>query len=148
MENLNEDPQPSDATQNLQELPYSFPIGKSGDTLGSLFFTEPNFPVSLVYFIKDVKVGEIRGNHAHKKLYQVLICAAGSFKLVLTNSKQNFTFECNQSETAIFIPPGYWRVLSEFSKDGVCLVLASEKFDESDYIRDWASYLNWLGISK
>jgi hypothetical protein len=132
-------------SRNRKEIPYSFSIGNSRDFTGSIFFAEPSFPVSRIYFIKEVKHGETRGRHAHKELFQIFICINGSYKLKLSNAKQNFLFDCDRSDIAVFVPPGYWRELTDFSEDAICLVLASEKFDEGDYIRDWKSYLHWLG---
>jgi dTDP-4-dehydrorhamnose 3,5-epimerase-like enzyme len=94
------------------------------------------FVIQRVYYLYDVPSGAERGGHAHKKLKQFLIALSGSFDVLLDdgNKKKNITL--NRPDIGLLINPGIWRELKNFSSGSVCLVVASEIFDEEDYIRD------------
>jgi dTDP-4-dehydrorhamnose 3,5-epimerase-like enzyme len=113
---------------------------------GNLTFVEENrhipFQIKRVYYLYDVPGGEARGGHAHKQLQQFIIAASGSFDVVLDDSSSKERYHLNRSYYGLYIPPGMWRELDNFSSGSVCLVLASEYFDEQDYIRDYDDFKN------
>lgn len=99
------------------------------------------FEVKRVYYLYDVPSDSFRGGHAHKKLYQYLIPLSGSFEVVLKDGMEENTIVLNKPNKGLLIVPGIWREIINFSSGSVCLVLASEVFDEEDYIRDFKDYL-------
>lgn len=99
------------------------------------------FPIRRIYYLYDIPGGATRGGHAHKNLYQILVAASGSFNVVLDDGTHRQNVMLNQPDQALFIVPGIWRELEKFSSGSVCLVLASQKYDEEDYIRDYNSFL-------
>ena len=99
------------------------------------------FNVKRTYYLYDVPGGESRGGHAHKELSQLIIAASGSFTVTLDDGKVKRTFFLNRPYQGLYIIPGIWRTLDDFSSGSVCLVLASHKYDEADYIRDYNDYL-------
>jgi dTDP-4-dehydrorhamnose 3,5-epimerase-like enzyme len=113
-----------------------------------LTFIEQNrhvpFDIQRIYYLYDVPGGESRGGHAHRDLEQVAIAANGSFDLVLDDGEQRQTVHLNRSYYGIYIPPGVWRELENFSSGSVCLVLASEFYDEEDYIREYDAFLEYI----
>ena len=94
------------------------------------------FPIKRVYYLYDVPGGAVRGGHAHKDLQQVIIALSGSFDVVLDDGKQRHKMSLNRSYHGLYLPNMVWRELENFSSGAVCLVLASEIYLESDYIRD------------
>jgi hypothetical protein len=101
------------------------------------------FAVRRVYYLYDVPGGESRGGHAHRALQQVIIAASGSFEVQVDDGKTKRTFALNRPYIGVHLPPGLWRELSNFSSGAFCLVLASETFDEEDYIRDYQDYIKY-----
>jgi dTDP-4-dehydrorhamnose 3,5-epimerase-like enzyme len=101
------------------------------------------FDVKRVYYIYGMKSGEIRGRHAHKKLCQFLICVSGSIKIALDDGKSKRDIILNNPAQGLVVPPGCWRTM-EWLGDSVLLVLASENYDESDYIRNYGSFIDWV----
>ena len=114
------------------------------DNRGNLTFIEENrhipFEIKRVYYLYDVPGGEARGGHAHKQLQQFIIAANGSFDVVLDEGSSQERYHLNRSYYGLFIPSMVWRELDNFSSGSVCLVLASEYFDEQDYIRDYDGF--------
>lgn len=104
------------------------------------------FAVKRLYYLYDVPGGESRGGHAHRDLQQLIVAASGSFDVVLDDGKVKRRFTLNRPYQGLFIVPGIWRELENFSSGSVCLVLASEKYDEADYIRDYKDFLEWKRI--
>lgn len=100
------------------------------------------FEVKRVYFLYDVPGGESRGGHAHKELRQLIIAASGSFNVTLDDGNVKRTFTLNRPYQGLLIVPGIWRELDDFSSGSVCLVLASEVYEEIDYIRDYNEFIN------
>lgn len=101
------------------------------------------FGVKRVYYLYDVPSGESRGGHAHKALYQLIVAVSGSFAVTLDDGKDKKTFVLNRPCQGLYVVPGIWRTLDDFSGGAVCMVLASEKYDEGDYIRDHGEFLNY-----
>lgn len=115
------------------------------DPRGNLTFIEGNrhipFDVQRVYYLYDVPGGEARGGHAHYNLQQLIIAVAGSFDVVLDNGYERKTVACNRPFQGILMKSLVWRELNNFSSGAVCLVLASMKYEESDYIRDYEKFI-------
>ena len=101
------------------------------------------FSVKRVYYLYDVPGGESRGGHAHKALRQLIVAVSGSFSVTLDDGKDKKTFVMNRPYQGLLVVPGIWRTLDDFSSGAVCLVLASEKYDEADYLRDYEEFLNY-----
>lgn len=101
------------------------------------------FDIKRVYWTYDVPSGECRGGHAHKQLYQLLVAMSGSFKVVIDNGKESREVLLNHPWEGLLITPGIWRTLEDFSSGAVCMVLASELYDENDYIREYDDFVTW-----
>jgi|SRR3954449_6528306 hypothetical protein len=101
------------------------------------------FGVQRIYFLYDIPGGEGRGGHGHKNLQQLIVAASGSFDLIVDDGKVKRTFHLARPNFGLFLPAGLWRELTNFSSGSICLVLASEKYNEDDYIREYQQYLNW-----
>jgi len=116
------------------------------DKRGNLSVIESgqNIPFSIkrVYYLYDVPGGTKRGGHAHRKLEQLIIATSGSFDVVLHNGKKKESYTLNRSNMGLYIPKMIWREIENFSSGAVCLVLASEHYDESDYIRNFKEFKN------
>ena len=106
------------------------------------------FDVKRVYYIYDVPGGESRGAHALKELSQLIVAASGSFCVTLDDGRAKQTFFLNRPYQGLYVKPGIWRDLTDFSSGAVCMVLASKKYCEEDYIRDYDEYLETRGIRK
>lgn len=104
---------------------------------------EIGFVVNRVYWIRNVDEVSIRGSHAHKELWQCLIATSGSFEISLKNQAQTFNFKLTPDGGALVVPPGYWRTLTNFTKNAVCVVLASQHYSEADYIRNYEDFQIW-----
>lgn len=98
------------------------------------------FSVKRVYYLYDIPGGEVRGGHAHKKLQQLIIAASGSFDVIIDDGRNRKVIHLNRSNYGVHIIPGIWRELVNFSSGSVCLVLASEKYDEDDYLREYEDF--------
>ena len=101
------------------------------------------FEIKRTYYLYDVPGGESRGGHAHKELSQLIIAASGSFTVTLDDGNVKRTFQLNRPYQGLYVVPGIWRTLDDFSSGSVCLVLASHKYDEADYIRDYNDFINY-----
>ena len=123
-------------------------LPKITDQRGNLTFIEGNnhipFTIKRIYYLYDVPGGESRGGHAHKKLEQLIIAVNGSFDVILDDGETKQRFHLNRSYNGLYVAPKTWRELDNFSSGSVCLVLASECFDESDYIRDYEDFKNYI----
>ena len=101
------------------------------------------FDVKRVYYLYDVPGGEARGAHAHKELSQLIVAASGRFRVILDDGRAKRTFFLNRPYQGLYLKPGIWRDLNDFSSGAVCMVLASEKYDPDDYIRDYEEFLKF-----
>jgi len=104
------------------------------------------FKIKRVYYLYDVPSDAYRGGHAHRRLLQFIIPLSGSFEVILDDGQQKRRVMLNKPDKGIFLPTGLWRELDNFSSGAVCLILASEEFDESDYIREYKDFLNYKGL--
>ena len=104
------------------------------------------FDVKRVYYLYDVPGGESRGAHAHRELEQLIIAASGSFKVTLDDGHCKRTFFLNRPYQGLYVKPGMWRDLEDFSSGAVCMVLASEVYQADDYIRDYEEFLKYRKV--
>jgi dTDP-4-dehydrorhamnose 3,5-epimerase-like enzyme len=119
-----------------------------GDERGSLIVLENNhnipFDIKRVYYIFETKAGVRRGLHAHKKLKQLAICVHGSCKLLLDDGKSKEVIELNSNDKGLTIEPLIWHEMYDFSPDCVLMVLANDYYNESDYIRNYGNFINFI----
>ena len=131
---------------NLINLP------KVVDPRGNLTFAEAvdNVPFSIkrADWVYDVPAGESRGGHAHKRLQQLVIAVNGSFTVTLDDGKERRSVLLNHPWQGLLIDVNTWRTLDDFSSGAVCLVLASEHYEEDDYIYDYDEFLKYVGCSR
>lgn len=119
-----------------------------GDDRGKLIALEEHkeipFCTRRVYYIFDTLEGVCRGFHAHKELEQVLICVSGSCKILLDDGASKSVAELKSPDEGLYIAHDVWREMFDFSSDAVLVVLASMPYDESDYIRDYDDFLEYV----
>jgi hypothetical protein len=119
-------------------------LPKITDSRGNLTFIEGEqhvpFEIRRVYYLYDVPGGAERGGHAHKALSQLIVAMSGSFDVVLDDGEHKKRFHLNRSYIGLFVCPMVWRELDNFSSGSVCMVLASNRYDESDYYREYSEF--------
>lgn len=126
-------------------------LPKIANPQGNLTFIEGDnhipFDIQRVYYLYDVPGGAERGGHAHKELQQLIIAMSGSFDIVLDDGKDKVRYHLNRSYSGLYVCPMIWRELDNFSSGSVCMVLASNRYDEADYYRDYAEFMRarWGG---
>ena len=129
---------------NLIDLP------KIVDPRGNLTVAEGlknvPFDIKRVYWLYDIPAGEGRGGHAHKQIKELLIAVSGSFHVTLDNGKEKQTYLLNHPYQALLIDTGIWRTLDDFSSGAVCVVLASDWYEEEDYIYDYNDFLKYVNV--
>ncbi len=103
------------------------------------------FEIKRIYYIYDVATGTRRGFHCHKELQQFMICVSGSCKILLDDGNEKQIVELNDPSDGLYVGPAMWREMFDFSPDAVLLVLASEHYNEDDYIHDYAEFLRYVG---
>ena len=120
-------------------------LPKITEPRGNLTFIEQGshipFDIQRVYYLYDVPGGAERGGHAHKALHQLIVAMSGSFDVVLDDGNEKKRFHLNRSYYGLYVCPMVWRELDNFSSGSVSLVLASNRYDEDDYYRDYDEYL-------
>lgn len=120
-------------------------LPKIVDDRGNLTFIESGrhipFDIRRVYYLYDIPGGSERGGHAHKALKQLIIAVSGSFDILLDDGKNKKTVTLNRGYSALYVCPMIWRELFNFSSGAVCMVLASEFYDEQDYYRDYSVFV-------
>ncbi|MBT8552479.1 WxcM-like domain-containing protein [Polynucleobacter paneuropaeus] len=123
----------------LYELP------RINDPRGNLTFIEANrhipFDIRRVYYLYDVPGGTERGGHSHKALHQFIIAMSGSFDIHLDDGCMKKTIHLNRSYSGLYLCPMIWREIDNFTSGAVCMVLASDFYDEKDYYRDYAEFI-------
>lgn len=121
-------------------------LPKISDPRGMLTFIENGsqcpFDIKRIFYLYDVPTGESRGAHAHKTLQQFLICLSGSFDVELDDGKSQKVVHLNRPWRGLYIPPMIWAAEVNFDPGTICLVLASDRFDEADYYRNYNDYLD------
>ncbi len=127
------------------ERPHIIELPRIYDPRGNLSFVQNGdaflpFKIERVYWTYDVPAGEERGGHSHKRLHQLLLAVNGSFNVNIFDGRKWEQWHMNRPNKGLYIPPGYWRTLDNFSSGSVCLVLASLPYDEEEYIRDFDVY--------
>lgn len=127
-------------------------LPKIVDNRGNLTFIESEnhipFTIERVYYLYDIPGGATRAAHGHKALHQLMICMSGSFEVCLEDGINRKIFQLNKPNVGLYIPPMIWRDLVNFSSGAVCMVLASEYYDESDYYRDYQEFIEAAKKSK
>jgi hypothetical protein len=125
-------------------------LPKIADPRGNLTFIEGGrhvpFEIKRVYWTYDVPGGEVRGGHAHKNCETFIIAASGSFDVILDNGRARSSHFLNRSYRGLLVPRMTWREIENFSSGSVCLVLASDLYDESDYYRDYQTFLEAVRV--
>jgi oxalate decarboxylase/phosphoglucose isomerase-like protein (cupin superfamily) len=123
-----------------------------GDPRGTLTFIEAErhvpFEVKRVFYLYDVPPGQTRGAHAHKQLHQVLVSLAGSFEVIVADGLREQRFRLTEPSTGLYVPPLIWDTEVNFTPGAVCMVLASDYYDESDYYRDYDVYLRAVAAAR
>ena len=115
------------------------------DLSGNLAFIQNGvlpFEFKRVYYLFDVPSTAFRGGHSHIEQHEVLIALSGSFEVIVNDGKEKKSYLLNKPNVGLHLPKGIWRELENFSSGSVCLVLASDIFEEADYIRDYETFLN------
>ncbi len=103
-------------------------------------FNEVPFELRRIYYLYDIPGGEERGGHSHRHCEEFIIAVSGSFDIVIDDGMNRRIVSLNRSNVGLLVKPGIWRILNNFSSGAVCLVIASEEYDESDYVRDYAEF--------
>jgi hypothetical protein len=123
-------------------------LPKIADPRGNLTFIEGEghipFQIRRVYYLYDVPGGAERGGHAHKALAQLIVAMSGSFDVVLDDGRQKQRYHLNRSYYGLYVCPMIWRELDNFSSGSVCMVLASNLYEASDYFRDYDQFATAL----
>lgn len=132
----------------MQVVKYSFP--QHGDDRGMLVALEEQkdipFKIRRVYYIYDTKEGVRRGFHAHRNLEQILICVHGSCKILLDNGREKENVLLDNPNEGLYIANNMWREMYDFSQDAVLMVLASELYNEDDYIRNYDEFKKMISL--
>jgi dTDP-4-dehydrorhamnose 3,5-epimerase-like enzyme len=121
----------------------NFPVVE--DVRGNLAFIQNDvlpFEFKRIYYLFDVPSNAFRGGHSHINQHEILIALSGSFEVVLDDGAEKKTFLLNKPNVGLPIATGIWRELQNFSSGAVCLVVASDVFEEADYVRDYVDFLN------
>lgn len=120
-------------------------LPKISDLNGNLTFIEPfrhiPFDIKRIYYLYDIPGGSFRGSHAHKNLHQFIIAMSGSFDIEIDDGNTKKIFHLNRSYCGLYVPPMMWRLLNNFSSGVVCMVIASETYDEDDYFRNYNDFI-------
>jgi hypothetical protein len=120
-------------------------LPKVADPRGNLTFIEGErhipFAIQRVYYLYDVPGGAERGGHAHKTLHQLIVAMSGSFDVVLDDGAERKRIHLNRSYSGLYVPAMIWRALDNFSSGSVCMVLASARYDEGDYYREYGDFV-------
>ena len=111
------------------------------------YINEIPFPPKRFFVISNVPSLTIRGEHAHKKCEQFLVCIKGKCDVILDNGKEKITTELNNHNLGLYLPPMIWGIQHKYSNDAILLVLASDPYDSEDYIRDYSSFITMINLN-
>ena len=132
----------------MNELGRIIQLPKIVDPRGNLTVAEElknvPFDIKRAYWVYDVPGGESRGGHAHKRLRQLIVALSGSFHVTLDNGHERKTYLLNHPWEGLYVETGIWRTLDDFSSGAVCMVLASEPYDEDDYINEYDDFQKYI----
>jgi WxcM-like, C-terminal len=121
-------------------------LPRVNDPRGNLTFIEGGrhvpFELKRIFYLYDVPGGAMRAGHALKRCHQFIVATSGSFDVILDDGSERKRFQLNRSYYGLYVPPLVWREIDNFSSNSVCVVLASEAYDESDYYRDYEDFLS------
>ncbi len=122
-------------------------LPKIEDPRGNLSIVEEDnhipFEIARVYWIYDVPGGQTRGGHAFRKQQECIVALSGSFDVIVDDGTEKHKFSLNRSYYGLYIPPGYWRQMENFSTNSLAVVLSSTSYEENDYIRDYKDFLEY-----
>ena len=125
-------------------------LNQIGDRNGHITAVNNNkeipFAVKRIFYLYDIPGGESRGAHAHKECHQFLVAASGSFEVLLDDGSTKRQVLINRPDLGLHIPPGIWASEINFSSGSICLVLASQEYDESDYLREYQNFIEFKKI--
>lgn len=134
------------ATTSLSDVKI-IKLPKIEDLRGNLSFIEEEhhipFKIKRTYWIYDVPGGQLRGGHAFIKQQEFIVALSGSLDILVDDSKEQKFFSLNRSYYGLYLPPGLWRQMENFSTNSLAIVMSSTPFSEDDYIRDYQDYLNY-----
>lgn len=134
------------------EQPKIIQLPKFSDPRGNLSvieeFKEIPFKIERTYWIYDVPGGEHRGGHAYRENEEFIVALSGSFDVILDDGKEKMRFHLNRSYYGLYVPKGLWREMDNFSTNSLALVLASTKFEQSDYIYDYEEFKRYMNENK
>lgn len=132
----------------MNEIGRIIQLPKIVDPRGNLTVAEElkhvPFDIKRAYWVYDVPGGESRGGHAHKRLRQLIVALSGSFHVTLDNGHERKTYLLNHPWEGLYVETGIWRTLDDFSSGAVCMVLASEPYDEDDYIYEYDDFQKYI----
>lgn len=127
-------------------------LPKISDARGNLSFIEGErhipFEIKRLYYLYDVPGGAERGSHAHLGLHQIILAVSGSFDVELDDGEEKKTFNLNRAHYGLYVCPLIWRSLGNFSSGAVCMVAASEIYDENDYIRNYIDFKKFAHLNR
>lgn len=127
-------------------------FAEHGDERGTLVAIEAGadvpFDIRRVYYMYDTTAGTTRGRHAHRSLKQVLICTSGSCTVTLDDGTERADVTLDEPDLGLYVDSVTWREMRDFSDGAVLMVLASEPYDESDYIRDYGEFLDYVEVTR
>ena len=127
-------------------------LPRVNDPRGNLTFIEGGrhvpFDIRRVYYLYDVPGGATRAGHGHRTLRQVIIAMSGSFDVTLDDGRERRRFHLNRSYYGLHVAPMMWREIDNFSSGSVCMVLASDYYDEADYFREYEEFLEAVGARR
>lgn len=109
-------------------------------------FHQP-FNIKRIYYLYDVPGGSDRGGHAHKALYQLIVAASGSFDVIIDDGRNKKIIQLNRPNYGLLVIPGIWREIVNFSSGAICLVLASDKYSEDDYVRNYSDFFKMKNLT-
>lgn len=123
-------------------------LAKFFDARGNLSYLEQDnhipFKIKRTYWIYDVPGGENRGGHAYRENQEFIVSLSGAFDVVLDNGHEKLNYTLNRSYYGLYVPKGWWREMQNFSTNSVALILGSEEYDASDYIRNYDDFIKYI----